>query len=216
MIGVCLGIGDDWYDVACVAAEQMSHMTGLKCVVIERPLCETAHPSWNKCKIVDSFDDDSFLVFDADIICVQRWTPLKLFQSVGRAFCAVPDTRDQVVWDECNELGISFPDCYVNAGLTMFGREHAPIWRETFKYHPKCGRFLEQGALNLSLLNSGIEVCRLPRYFNVMMNGDRGMKAIPDQDVVHRAINVHACGTKSVQGVKNVQDKYGLRLSQFK
>lgn len=213
MLGVTIGVGSEWAEVALKASLRMEQMTGINCTVITDEIYKVDHPSWMKCAVVDHSPFkpyDSFMIFDADVICVKPWNPHTLFESMGRPFMAVPDTRDQVVWDECNALGISFPDVYVNGGLTIFGREHAPIWRNTFKHHPKCGRWLEQGALNLSLLNSGVEVCRLPRYFNVLMNGDRGLKSIPDKQVIERAINVHACGINGPRGIQRMQERYGI------
>jgi len=208
MIGLCYGIGTH-AEAARFAADQMQYMTGVSCTVIEtNPLAEEVHPSWLKCIAIDLFpEEDSFLVFDADILCLKPWDPEKIFEDLGRPFCAVPDTRDQIVYEECNNLGIPFPDLYINGGLTIFGQEHAEVWRSTWKRRPRCGKWMEQGALNLALLDTGVETCRLPRWFNVLANGKDGLREIKDPTVKHRMINLHFCGTKIAE-VLALQKQY--------
>jgi hypothetical protein len=209
MIGVTIGTGEPWKAVAEVAAKRMTQMTGLECVVIDERFKPVCHPSWLKCHVIDHFkEQDSFLLFDADIIAIKKWNPQQLFESLGRPFCAVPDMRSDIVFEECNQLGIAFPDCYVNGGLTMFGREHKVIWENTWRRHPKCGRWLEQGALNLALLDSGCEICRMPRRFNVLTY--RGATLEWDTFDVRHTINLHVCGTACAQEVKEVQLRYGM------
>jgi len=183
-------------------------MTGLECRVITDVFCGAYHPSWQKAKLIDHFPNvDSFLVFDADLICLRRWNPDVLFETLGRPFCAVPDRRTDGVYEECAELSIAFPDIYVNGGMTMFGREHKPVWDEVWKRHPKCGRFLEQGALNLALLDLDIQVCRLPKRYNVVTH--RGQITQSELDALG-AINLHATNLKVPSEVAKIQSQYGL------
>jgi len=213
MIGATIGIGPDWYKVARNAADRMEAMTGLQCIVITgtgdpQPAdpWRVVHPSWLKCKVAEILKhENEFLVFDADVIAHRPWNPKELFKNMRRAFCVVPDTRDQQVFDECNAIGMPFPDVYVNGGLLIFGREHQPIWDAVWKRHPgPFGKWLEQGALNIALLDSGCEVCRLPRYYNTLLH----MSQLDGQTVdISRAINLHFCGVNNPQSLLKIQAK---------
>ena len=206
MIGVVIGT-TGWQEVARMAADRMSQMTGLECRVVTELFCGAFHPSWQKAKLIDYMPDvDSFMVFDADIMCLRPWNPEAIFESLGRPFCAVIDRRTEGVFHECHDLGIGFPDTYVNGGLTIFGREHKPIWDCTWSRHPKCGRFLEQGALNLALMETDMQVCRLPKRFNVVTSkGEISQGEVQSQNVV----NLHATNLKFAREVAKFQEKYG-------
>jgi hypothetical protein len=189
MIGVTIGIGEGWREVAGVAARQMELMTGLECLVIDDGVNfgTVTHPSWMKCLLAKNFPQHSeFLVFDADVICVRPWDPKALFVSMGRNFCAVPEENHVPVLVECHNFRLPFPDWYVNGGLLMFGREHQPVWDEVWAKHPEYGSWLEQTALNEAL--RGHEVARLPRIYNSMLHGDRNA-ALEKRKT---AVNVHA------------------------
>jgi hypothetical protein len=206
MIGVTIGVGDGWRQVAEAAANRMSEFTKLRCVVMSERFRAVTHPSWLKCKLIEHFpNEDSFMVFDADLICLRPWKPKLIFEYTGRAFCAVPDTRLDCIYEECEALGISFPDIYINGGLTIFGSEHKPIWDEAWRKHPRCGKWLEQGALNLALLESNTQMCRLPRRFNVVTYKGR----ISDKELCDmRAVNVHACAVNDWRGIEKLQKHY--------
>jgi len=138
---------------------------------------QAVHPSWLKCKVLEVLPQDEFLLFDADIICLQPWNPEKVFADNGRKFCAVPDRICQMVHQECLAFQLPYPNWYVNAGLTMFSREHAFVWQRTWQRHPKFGRWLEQTALNVALKefeDSGGGVCRLPRNYNTLPSLEDG------------------------------------------
>lgn len=212
MIGVVIGIGDKWRSIARASADRMSRMTGLRCEVFDHPYIPTIHPSWQKAFIIQRYaKEDSFLCFDADIICLRQWDPERLFNDLGRAFCAVPDDHSEQVFKECEFLNISFPGIYVNAGLMMFGREHDYVWDRVWTKHPHCGAWLEQGALNLALLNMQVEICRLPRKFNVLAH--QGQMAPHESTIsIHKNgwINLHACSCKTPEQLVEVQKRFGL------
>lgn len=210
MIIVCIGIGDGWSECAHSAASRMSEMTGLDYVVIDDQFADSPHPSWLKAKVTERLPDyDDFLVMDADMVCVQTWNPLWLYESMGRPFCAVPDTRDPWVYGECMNLGIPFPDTYVNGGLTMFNRRHQHVWDKVWARLPSCGQWQEQGALNLALLETGVEVCRLPRRFNVILN--KGCIITEEsKPLLSNAVNIHGCNIGGVEKLKQFQERYGL------
>ena len=193
MIGVTIGIGPGWQACAERAATQMAAMTGLSCHVVTRPhhTTEVAHPSWLKCWITEMFPaEDAFLLFDADILPLRPWDPDGIFHKLGRPFLAVPEDNTPPVFNECRRYQLPPWDWYVNGGLTIFGHEHAPIWRAVWKRHPGYGSWLEQTALNHVLLESGTPVCRLPRQFNQLLHGRLDL-AVPMANS-GQYINLHA------------------------
>jgi hypothetical protein len=173
MIGLTIGIGGLWPEIAARSARRMEKMTGIKCYAFKATTAGINHPSWLKCKLMDFYPKvGDFLVFDADIFSMQVWSPQTIFQEMKGAFCAVPDRNHKIVLDECQEHNLPFPDWYINGGLMMFSRAHKPLWDAVFAKHPKYGRWLEQTALNKSIQELGVEVCRLPRVFNTLPNLD--------------------------------------------
>jgi hypothetical protein len=177
MIGVTIGIGEGWRELAQAAALRMEEMTGIQCFVIEENPREwqAVHPSWLKCHVPAMFPDhDEFLVFDADILAVRPWDPAALFETLGRPFMAVPEPgTNPEVMEECRKWQLAFPDSYLNCGLLVFGREHAPVLDAAWEYHPHGGEWLEQTALNRALVDSGVEICRLPRRYNTLAKHGR-------------------------------------------
>lgn len=174
MIGITIGIGEGWNHVAVRAAAQMEKMTGIYCEAItEWPFQQPVHPSWLKCHLMEHYPAaHDFLIFDADIFCLRPWKPAELFEALGKRFCAVPDRNNTDVYHECAGFNLPFPDWYVNGGLLMFSREHAPVWEAVWKRHPRYGSWLEQTALNEALFKLKVDVARLPRLFNQLPNGE--------------------------------------------
>jgi hypothetical protein len=211
MVGIVIGTRT-WNGVAHAAASRMAEMTGLRMEVIAGPHEQFVHPSWLKCTVLDRPEfqsEDSFFFMDADIIGLQKWDPAGLFESLGRPFCGVPEVNTDTVYEECTGLGLPFPDYYINGGFLIFGREHKRVWELTVKKHPKCGRWLEQGALNLALMHLKIPVCRLPRWFNVVTfrgNVDK----YHDSYMHDKAINLHVTSMPSPEELVKIQQQYGL------
>ena len=172
MIGVTIGIGGLWPEIAARSARRMEKMTGLHCVALHidrftHVTPDVVHPSWLKCHIDKIFSvQHRFLVFDADMFCLNPWDPAALFAETCQSFCAVPDRNLPTVYNECCARGLPFPDWYVNGGLVMFNQKHRGVWDLTWQKHPRFGRWLEQTALNKSIQESGIDICRLSRKFN--------------------------------------------------
>ena len=193
MIGVSIGIGPGWQECARFAALRMSRMTGLECHVVTHPhrTTEVAHPSWLKCWVTEMFPaEDSFCLFDADLLPLRPWDPAGLFEKLGRPFLAVPEDNTLPVYNECMRYQLPPWDWYVNGGLTIFGREHASIWQTVWKLHPRFGSWLEQTALNHVLRDVGLPVCRLPRRFNHLLHGDYA--AAPALAQAPDLVNLHA------------------------
>ena len=177
MLGVTIGVGKGWREAAQSAAQSMSKRTGLRCVVLDdigssipkAKLPKVAHPAWLKAHVLDLFpEEDEFMLFDADLIPRRDWDPQAIFRQMRGAFCAVPDRNCETVRDECASFNLPFPDWYVNTGLLLFSRQHAPVWDYVRKKHPKHGSWQEQTAVNEALLALRVSVARLPRDFNYL------------------------------------------------
>jgi len=206
VIGVTIGTGD-WKSQARRAAHRMERMTGLRCYVIEEDAYGCDHPSWLKCHIHRLFpEQDSFLVFDADILALRPWEPCALFEMSGRAFMGVPEPNSSAVRAQCEEWEIGFPDVYLNGGLLIFGREHAPVWDRTWSRHPEGGAWMEQTALNRALIDEAVEVCRLPRRFNLLAQNGR-INSIYSRATLRDAVNVHTCAMASADYCRNIHEK---------
>ena len=207
MIGVTIGTGP-WKAQAEATAHRMEAMTGLACFVIYEDAYGCDHPSWLKCHIHRIFPHaDSFLVFDADILPLRPWNPKSLFEMNGRAFMGAPEPNaSPAVLSECEKWGLGYPDIYLNCGLLIFGQEHAPVWDRTWCRHPDGGSWMEQTALNRALVDEGVEVCRLPRRFNLMAHRGR-INPIYARATLRDAVNVHTCAMPSAEDCREIHEK---------
>lgn len=202
MIAVTIGVGEGWKELAERSALQMAAMTGLETRVIDVDDYGCAHPSWLKCHVHRIFpEEDSFLVFDADVLAIRGWDPEEMFEVMRRPFMAVPEPNaNPTLMAECRKWAIGGPDVYVNGGFLIYGREHGYIWDRTWARHPHGGSWLEQTALNRSILDSYMEVCRLPRHFNLLAQAGR-IRSLYSRSTLRHAYNVHACAMKSAEEV---------------
>lgn len=209
MIGITIGVGEQWNAAAKACAHRMSEMTGLECKVIDTCPESIAHPSWLKAHVIGMFPEyDSFLVFDADIIPSKHWNPKLLFEELGRPFCAVPDRNWAATQRECTKFNMPWPDWYVNGGLTMFGKEHAIVWEYVLRKHPKYGSWLEQTALNEALLKLGTNVCRLPHRFNQLYSGSSPVAR-------SEAINLHLAGCHSPDYIIATLERFNAHRNEI-
>jgi hypothetical protein len=207
MIGVTIGTGE-WKAQARDTAHRMEAMTGLPCFVIEQDDFNCAHPSWLKCHIHRIFPlADSFMVFDADILPLRPWNPKALFEMNGRAFMGVPEPNaSPAVLAECEDWGLGYPDVYLNGGLLIFGQEHAPVWDRTWSRHPNGGTWMEQTAMNRALVDEAVEVCRLPRRFNLLAHQGR-INPIYARATLRDAVNIHTCAMESAEECADIHGK---------
>lgn len=170
MIAVTIGSGEKWRLVAQASAAQVERMTGLETHIIDSVADSSCHPSWEKLRIFDHVGGDNVLYFDADIWIAGKWNVEQMHYEMERHFMAAPDVASVPVNYECGKFGIPFPDCYVNAGLWVANRrKHESILQKAYARRPEFGSWLEQTALNLELIRSRAEVCRLPRTFNTLL-----------------------------------------------
>lgn len=208
MIGITIGIGGEWAALARRTAERMEAMTGLPCHVIDHDDFGCSHPSWLKCHVHRIFpNEESFFVFDADILPLRPWDPASMFYTLGRPVMAVPEPNDNPdLLKECQEWCFGYPDCYLNAGLLIFGREHVDILERAWSMHPNGGRWLEQSAFNRAIIDSGHEVCRLPRHFNMIAQRGR-VFAMYARTTLRHAYCVHTCALGSPQAVTEAHQR---------
>jgi len=174
MLAITLGIGERWQECAVTAASRMARMTGLECRVINSVSLPAGlpavHPSWLKLLIPRLVGDhDDFLYFDSDILPLRPWDPAGIYHSLGKPLCIVPDVNSAAVERECLAFRLPYPNGYLNAGLFMFGRHHAPVLENAWQRGPVCGTWLEQTALNLAIAEMQVETARLPRTFNTLL-----------------------------------------------
>ncbi len=203
MIGVTIGIGEGWFECAHASARRMEDKTGFPCTVIEREplLREGVHPSWFKHVIHEMFSHcNEFLYFDADILALKPWNPEKIFKDNHRRLCAVLDNDPAMakeVRQEEKDIGI-LRGTYLNAGLFMFGREHAPLFESTWAKRPSWHRWIDQGAFNRSIHDLRVPVAILPNEYNHMRPRDAST-----------SINMHYCGLGgNWQELKRAQDEF--------
>lgn len=176
MIGVTIGIGEKWKEVAEISAREMQRHTGIPChVVSELPVDFGFHPSWLKLRVFDLFpSEDEILFFDADILCIKEWQPKPIIYRFGGGefqydvdFSICNDEHSIAVSQECKQFGIDGPWRYFNAGLWIAHRKHDPILKRALARGPKFGTWLEQTALTVELQNENVNV--LQREFNRLL-----------------------------------------------
>jgi hypothetical protein len=176
MIGVTIGLGEKWKEVAEISAREMARHTGISCHVIsEAPDDFSFHPSWLKLRVFDLFPgEDEILFFDADILCIRDWEPKpkiynlrghEIHHDAGINICN--DEHSISVGQECRQFGIDGQWKYFNAGLWIAHRKHDPILKRALARGPKFGTWLEQTALTVELQSENVSV--LPRQFNRLL-----------------------------------------------
>jgi len=208
MIGVTIGIGAEWEALARKTAKRMEDTTGLRCYVITADDYGCTHPSWLKCHIHRIFpDEDSYFVFDSDILPLREWSPRLLFANTRRPFIGVPEPSfNPDIRKECEIHGLGYPDLYINGGLLIYGREHTWIWDRVWSMHPNGGSWQEQTALNLVLADQHIEMMRLPRHFNLIAQRGK-IKSVYARSTLRDAINVHTCAMKDPAKISALHDR---------
>jgi hypothetical protein len=183
-IAYTIGVGA-FRPMAELAAEQMRRHTGWRVEILgdehyqgiaERDVCMTLDIEsgvfgftgdrgcyWLKYHGFDFFPDaERLLYFDADLLCVKDW----IVPDVG--FGVVQDWMTEQVKAECRNLKIH-PLHYFNAGLMIIHRDLAAIFKDTLALGPT-GFWVDQGAVNCAVANSGITETLLDRKFNRLIN----------------------------------------------
>lgn len=209
MIGVTIGVGEGWYERAVWAANRMAFMTGLHCEIVKDTVNDF-HPSWCKLNVPLMYPhEESFLIFDSDIICMKPWNPRQLYIDSGHKFLWCRDVDTDPVIAEAKEFGI---ERYHNAGIFICGRHHLPLMTSAFLRGPVYGKWLEQTALNEAVQDSSNGTARtLPRAYNTLLwpkIDDYSPEALTNRHVV----NLHAASLngdwRRLQGIQEGIDAY--------
>jgi hypothetical protein len=205
MLGIVVGVGEGWRERAEWAACRMNGMTGIPCVVAyeTRP---GMHPSWGKLWLPEKYCEDSYMIFDADMLPMKRWNPEKIFKESGRRFMACRDVNSQAVHNESKSFCIPI-DRYLNCGLMIFGGEHFPVLEEARKRVPSYGSWLEQTAVNRALIDLGVKVQELPRAYNTLL-WPQTDKYDRESLLEKNAVNLHAASLGGRWDIlKQIQDQ---------
>ena len=183
MAGVTLGLGA-YRGRAEIAARQFAWATGLPAAVVEdrdldrvRNLISTHGPAdlaareipfVTKLFVLDLVDRDRVVYFDADLLYVNRWDPLKLDPDCLH----VVRDRDWFgsVQADCHVWDIP-ADRYFNTGLLVLNRRlHLPVLREAARCWSSRtdSPFHDQGRINAAACHLGARIHWLHRDHNAL------------------------------------------------
>lgn len=192
MIGVTIGVGSKWRDLAELAAAAAQQWTGLKVVVLGDD--ELRHSGISravelKTAVFEYVADENVLLFDADLLFVRPWDPTS--HADRKELVCVRDVNfEPHIIADADRLGIPAED-YFNAGLIIANRSHHA---RMFEYarrslHEVRSPLYEQSALNAARVRLGIPVHFLDRRFNTLSGSEGFVWAhVPP-------IGIHAAGT---------------------
>jgi hypothetical protein len=144
-MGLTIGMGSGWRELAERSAVRMATATGLECRVMSSCGLLPAgwSPSWAKAWAFDMVpqDVDRLLIFDADIFAVGPWRDW----DVEGPLAVVRHVATRPVQTEMALYGLQE---YWNAGLFVIRRPVADALRMVATYGPRYGAWLEQTAIN--------------------------------------------------------------------
>lgn len=167
MIGVTIGVGQ-WQHTAEMAAVAARRHTGLEVVVLDDAVWHTrgdsySYPGFLKLHVFDLIDADDVLIFDADAIHINPWSPQDFAGHPG-----VVGVPDAYIGDLAVETGVD-PADYLNAGVLILNRQyHEPLLRLARAMHHRGERPLhrEQALINKARKIVGIPLVKLDQRFN--------------------------------------------------
>jgi hypothetical protein len=164
-LGITIGIGSNWKGAATRAAMRMQENTGIECIVLDEDPIGLSNPSWLKAFLIDLYPKyDRLMIFDADLIPLQKWNAKEIIEEAGELMVGVVDTGDGVK-EECINYGLD-PEAYINGGLLITGPHHKKLWERVKRGYPRYGRWLEQTALNKAVQTLSSELYTLGSEYN--------------------------------------------------
>lgn len=172
MVGVTIGVGEYYGQLAALAAKAMQEKTGVKTVVLgDEHFAQSGLPAPHhlKLRMFDLVDTDSIVYFDADMACLQPWRPECFAES--EAVVAVAESARPLHVHTAKDWGIPVQE-YFNAGLMILNRRHHRDWlRETEHFILTDTKFqeydpLDQAALNITRHRMGVKLELLDRRYN--------------------------------------------------
>lgn len=167
--GFVVGIGSEWAFPAGLAATRLESALKLPfAVMTARPPGMPAewHPSWAKLWGFEAFPEAThILAADADLLPIAPRASLPIVD-----FAAALDDDNRPVRHESAAYGIPAGH-YFNAGLFLASRAMQPALEAARARGPRYGSWLEQTALNVSVLahvraNPELQTATLPRALN--------------------------------------------------
>lgn len=210
MIGVTIGIGEGWQEIARKAALRMQEMTGIECLIWSKTDKYVCNPSWLKCDIFGPWDldpikaHDEIMIFDADILPMKPWNPLTYCQGDNFHFAGVAEFTAPV-WDECQRFGVPFGQ-YFNCGMFIIHRRAKSALEWAGRKHPEYGSWLEQTAINVGLQKMGYPLTHMPAELNYLLWPTRD-KYDRESLQSRPEINLHAASLNGdVARLKQIQD----------
>lgn len=172
MLGVTIGVGEYYGQLAKLAAQAMEEKTGLKTVVLgDEHFISSGLPAPHhlKLRMFDLVNEDSIVYFDADMACLKSWSP-DLFANCEAVVAVAESARPLHVFT-ARDWGIPAEE-YFNAGLMILNRQHHQNWlRETEHFVLTDTKFkeydpLDQAALNITRHRMGVKLHLLDRRYN--------------------------------------------------
>ena len=172
MVGVTIGVGEYYGQLAKLAAKAMEEKTGLMTVVLDDKHFTSSGlpaPHHLKLRMFDFVDADSIVYFDADMACLKPWKPEQFADN--EAVVAVAESARPLHVHTAQDWGIPVEE-YFNAGLMILNRRHHEDWlRETERFVLTDTKFkeydpLDQAALNITRHRMGVKLHLLDRRYN--------------------------------------------------
>lgn len=186
MVGVTIGVGEYYSRLAKYAAQAMEEKTGIKTTILGHEHFNSSRilaPHHLKLRMFDFVDDDLILYFDADMVCLNQWSPVKLAQK--DAVVAVAESARPLHVRTAKDWKIPVAE-YFNTGLMILNREYHREWlRETERFvlstkEAKVYNTFDQAALNITRHRLGLRVRLLDRRYNwIGYGGSRLSSEVP-------------------------------------
>jgi len=186
MIGVTIGVGRSYREMAELAAETVRKWTGLDVDVIT----DTAgmRAAEVKLTLLERYSGTVFY-FDADTRMVNAWPELREYEDC-EAFIASRHDASEAVDRDCEHYNLS-PDRYFYSGLWIANRRHAEAFNRALElchsadYKTAFG--VDQTALNVVMQKLGVPFRSLPWNRHVVCVPENLHKIPADASVLHIA-----------------------------
>lgn len=172
MIGITIGVGEYYSRLAKYAAQAMEAKTGVKTTILGDEHFSTSGlpaPHHLKLRMFDLVDDEFVLYFDADMVCLNSWSPERLARK--DAIVAVVESARPLHVHTARDWEIPLGE-YFNAGLMILNRQRHQGWlQETERFVGSNTKFKEydpydQAALNITRHRLGLKLELLDRRYN--------------------------------------------------
>lgn len=186
MIGVTIGVGRPYREMAELAAESVRKWTGLEVRVVTNT--QGCHPAKYKLLLLEQHDQTVFY-FDADTRMVNAWPELREYE--GReSFIASKHDASEALDRDCEHYKLN-PDRFFYAGLWIANRQHAAAFKHAIElcqsdyYRTSFG--VDQTALNVAMQRFDVDFQPLPWERHVVCAPENLHKIPADASVLHIA-----------------------------